>query len=69
MRNIKTIIALFSLFFILYSLALTYRYEPIAGSQNTIGTISVWDRWKNRVCIVAIGKGNRPMCSLEEMSR
>lgn len=52
--------------FIAYLLALTYRYEPVAG-LTTPGTINVLDRWHNRVCIVSIELGNKPRCSLEEL--
>lgn len=53
----------------LYSLALTYRYEPVAGSQTALGTISVWDRWNNRVCVVSIAKNNIPLCSVDDLAR
>ena len=51
-----------------YLLALNYRYEPVAGSQTGMGTISVWDRWHNRVCVVSVALGNKPLCTLDEMS-
>lgn len=56
------------LFFVGYLLALTYRYEPVAGAQTPAGTISVWDRWNNRVCVSSISTGGPPMCSLQELS-
>jgi hypothetical protein len=52
---------------VLYLLALNYRYEPVAGSQTAMGTISVWDRWHNRVCVVSISLGNKPVCTIEQM--
>lgn len=67
MRVTKILIGLVTLFAI-YLLALNYRYEPIAGSQTNLGTIVVWDRWYNRVCVVSIGAGNKPMCSIQQMT-
>jgi hypothetical protein len=69
MKTYKIIIAFVGSFFILYLLALTYRYEPVAGSQTNLGTISVWDRWYNRVCIVSIGASNKPMCNIQDMAK
>lgn len=67
---LKKILAIFIVIFVGYLLALLYRYEPIAGSQTNLGTISVWDRWHNKVCVVSIAQNNnKPMCSIEELAK
>ena len=53
--------------FVGYVLALNYRYEPVAGSGSAPGTISVWDRWNNRVCLASYALGGKPICSAEEL--
>jgi len=67
MRMLKIVAALLLSVVAVYVFALTYRYEPVAGSQTNLGTITVWDRWNNRVCIVSIAKENKPVCSVEQL--
>ncbi len=32
-----------------------FRYEPLTIAGSGGGTMEVWDRWRHRICIVAMG--------------
>lgn len=44
------------------------RYSPIPTVSTSLEAAYVWDRWKSRLCLVSMALGNRPLCSLDEMS-
>jgi hypothetical protein len=45
--------------------AFLFRYQPLdSGAQ-----VFVWDRWKHRPCIAALGLKGSPACTPEEIKR
>lgn len=44
-----------------------FRYEPIPTPESSIGNVVVWDRFKQRLCMVSVALHNRPLCSLDEI--
>jgi hypothetical protein len=43
-----------------------FRYEPLSIAGHGDGTLEVWDRWRHRICIVAMGY-RKVGCTVEEL--
>lgn len=43
-----------------------FRYEPLTITGSGGGTMEVWDRWRHRICIVAMGY-RKVGCTADEL--
>lgn len=48
-----------------------FRYAPMdAGFSNEpLGMVRIWDRYKGRVCVASISLGGKPLCTTEEIQQ
>lgn len=69
--NLNRLLALTGLMLLASGLAATaygLRYAPVGGTG--MQTVTVWDRWERRVCVVVMVRDAKRLdCSLDELGR